>query len=218
MRADFSAVFFDLDGTLADNYSAIAACIGEVLKPMGIEPPSLEKVRNTVGGSILITFEKLIGKGLAQAAAEHYQKIIADFELEGLKPMPYSAEILMLVKSRGIKAAMLTNKAQKSAERIARRLGFDKYLDAIFGTALNGARKPEKAFTQNALRAMRSPARESLIIGDSPYDYEAARACEIEPMLVATGADGVDALRKKCPGAIVFENLEELAKKIFATK
>ncbi|MBR4598010.1 MAG: HAD family hydrolase [Opitutales bacterium] len=215
MRADFSTVFFDLDGTLADNYEAIALGVGKVLKPMGITPPSLEKVRQTVGGSILITFEKLIGKELAQKAAAQYMEIIGECELEGLRPMPYSAEILALLKSRGIRTALFTNKGQKSAEHIARHLGFDKYLDAVFGTSLNGARKPEAAFTQNALRAMKAASSESLIIGDSPYDYKAARVCEAASCLVATGANSAKELRKECPEARVFKNLEELSQKIF---
>lgn len=215
MHQKFSTIFFDLDGTLADNYAAITLCIAEVLKPMGITPPSLEKVKNTVGGSILITFEKLIGKELAQTAAAQYQKIIGDFELEGLKPMPYSLEILEMLKSRGVKTAMLTNKGQKSAENIARHLGFDKFLSAIFGTELNGARKPEKEFTLNALRKTNTAPWQCAIIGDSPYDYLSAKSCGIASMLVATGADDFKKLQELCPGAQIFADLRSLSKSVF---
>ena len=215
MRQKFSTIFFDLDGTLADNYAAITLCIGKVLEPMGITPPDPQKVRSTVGGSILITFEKLIGKELAQTAAIQYQKIIGGFELEGLKPMPYSSEILAILKSRGIKTAMLTNKGQKSAENIARHLGFDKYLSAIFGTTLNGARKPEKEFTQNALRKMNTAPSQCAIIGDSPYDYLAAKSCGAASMLVATGGGDFEKLKELCPGAQIFADLRSLSKSVF---
>lgn len=202
-------VFFDLDGTLVDNYEAIAKCISVSLEPMGITPPTLEKVKRTVGGSILITFEKLIGKNLAPQAAKTYMEHIKDYELLGLKEMPHAREILQGLKSRGIKSALFTNKSQKSAENIIEFLNLGRFFEKIIGTDLHGARKPEKEFTLLALEKMNADFETSAVVGDSPYDYKAAKACGLMPILVATGGNSFESLESLCPGANIFKDLSE---------
>ncbi len=202
-------VFFDLDGTLVDNYEAITRCIAASLEPMGITPPTLEKVKRTVGGSILITFEKLIGKDSALQAAKTYMEHIEEYELVGLKEMPHAREILQGLKSRGIKTALFTNKSQKSAEHIIEFLDLGHFFDRIIGTSLNGARKPEKEFTLLALEKMKSDFETSAVVGDSPYDYKAAKACALTPILVATGGNSFESLEILCPDANIFKNLRE---------
>lgn len=202
-------VFFDLDGTLVDNYEAITKCISVSLEPMGITPPTLEKVKHTVGGSILITFEKLIGKNLAPQAAKTYMEHIKDYELLGLKEMPHAREILQGLKSRGIKSALFTNKSQKSAENIIEFLNLSRFFEKIIGTDLHGARKPEKEFTLLALEKMNADFETSAVVGDSPYDYKAAKACGLMPILVATGGNSFKSLESLCPGANIFKDLRE---------
>lgn len=202
-------VFFDLDGTLVDNYEAITKCIAASLKQFGITPPSIEEVKHAVGGSILITFEKLIGKGLAFQAAKTYMEHIEKYELIGLKEMPHAREILRGLKSRGIKTALFTNKSQKSAERIIEFLNLSPFFDKIIGTELNGARKPEKEFTLLALEKMKSNFDTSAVVGDSPYDYKAAKTCNLTPILVATGGNSFESLENLCPGANIFKSLRE---------
>ncbi len=205
----FETVFFDLDGTLVDNYKAITKCISVVLEPMGITPPTLEKVKKTVGGSILITFEKLIGKDLAPIAAQTYMQHINSYELFGLQEMPYAREILQDLKACKVKTALFTNKAQGSAEHIIKHLKLCSYLDAIIATTLNGPRKPDKEFTMLALEKMSASATKSALVGDSPYDYKAAKACNLTSILVATGGDDFESLKNHCPDANIFKNLQE---------
>ncbi|MBO6103432.1 MAG: HAD family hydrolase [Opitutales bacterium] len=207
MALDF--VFFDLDGTLADNYDAITLCIAESVKPFGIKPFSRETVVRSVGGSILNTLKKLAGVEIAELAAPIYAENISRFEMRGLKSMPYSLEILESLFSRGIAAACLTNKAQDSAERICRRLGFSKYLRGVVGTQLRGPRKPEKRFIDSALKLFGANPKTSAIVGDSPYDYKTAVAGGLMPLLVATGGDSADSLKLSCPEAEIFRSLKE---------
>lgn len=205
----FETVFFDLDGTLVDNYEAITKCISVVLEPMGITPPNLEKVKQTVGGSILITFEKLIGKDLAPIAAKTYMQHIEKYEFFGLKEMPYARNILQNLKSRNLKIALFTNKSQNSAKNIIEFLKLNQFFDGIIATTLNGARKPDKEFTQFALEKMNANPKTSAIIGDSPYDYNAAKIYNLTPILVATGGDSFESLKSQCPDANIFKNLQE---------
>lgn len=57
---EFKAALFDLDGTLVDNYAAIHKCLEISFKKFGVEAPSFGDVYKAVGGSILITIQKLL--------------------------------------------------------------------------------------------------------------------------------------------------------------
>ena len=115
-----------------------------------------------------------------------------------------------------MKIACFTNKQQDGAEKILQHLGLDKYLDAIIGTTLHSPRKPEKEFTTYALETLGVSASETLGIGDSPYDYKAARVCDVDSALVATGGDSLEFLSAECSNKIgVYADFKEMAREIF---
>ncbi len=216
----YTAALFDLDGTLVSNYVAIHRCLGACFEEFGVERPDYDLVVRTVGGSILITIKKLLARhgkdDLADEIGARYISVFHDYIFDGLKAMPYAESFLKRLRTRGMKLACFTNKQQDGAEKILEHLGLDKHLDAIVGTTLHSARKPDKAFTQSALDILGVTAEETLGVGDSPYDYKAARVCGLDSALVYTGGDSRDFLLSECPQNIgVFADFKEMAKSIF---
>ena len=217
---NYKGVLFDLDGTLADNYTAIHKCTCAVFTEYGVPLPSYEKVFKTVGGSILITMKRLLAgsefENLYEKIADDYLKEYPKYVYCGLKAMPYAENLLVALKSQGVKLACFTNKQSEGAEQVLAYLGLDKYLDCTIATTLHSPRKPEKAFTEMALKALALDSCNVIGIGDSPFDYQAAQCCNIDSALVATGGDSKDFLIEKCQNAIgVFDNLKCLAKNVF---
>ena len=215
----YTAVLFDLDGTLVSNYTAIHHCLCACFEEFGVPKPDYDLVVRTVGGSILITIKKLLAlhnkEHLADEIGKMYIPLFPKYIYDGLKPMPYAQDLLRVLNERGLKLACFTNKQQDGAEKILQYLGLDKYLDAIIGTTLHSPRKPEKEFTQFALEKLGVSSDETIGIGDSPYDYKAARVCDIDSALVATGGDSFDFLVEQCPETIgVFADFKALAKPV----
>lgn len=208
-----------MDGTLADNYVAIRNTAAEALAEIGIGAPSVDVIRTTVGGSILITMRKLLaGTGkedLAESVAARYLSLYPKHVFDGLEMMPYADKILAALKARGVKLACFTNKQQEGADEILNKLGLAQYLDAIIATSLHSARKPEREFTEHALKTLGLSAAEVVGIGDSPYDYKAAKVCGLSSALVSTGGDTAEFLRAECPEAAVYADFKELAKGVF---
>lgn len=220
MKKQYKAVLFDLDGTLISNYVAIHKCLCESFGEFGIPAPEYDTVFHTVGGSILITIKKLLAPlGLEEKAdvvAARYLELFPKHIFDGLSKMPYATELLDALKARGLKIACFTNKQQDGAEPILERVGLDKHLDAVIGTTLHSPRKPERAFTESALKILGTTPEETLGVGDSPYDYKAARVCGLDSALVATGGDSAEFLSRECPETVgVFRDFRELAKTVF---
>ncbi len=220
-KFNFKGALFDLDGTLADNYSAIHLCTCAAFRKFGVPEPSLEKIVSTVGGSILITMKRLLAgsqyESLYEKIADLYLELYPNFVFCGLKAMPFAEETLSAVRASGVKIACFTNKQTEGAEQVLGFLGLDKYLDCVVSTTLHSPRKPDKDFTEFALKKIGLPASAVVGIGDSPFDYQAARVCSVASALVCTGGDSKQSLVQKCPEAIgVFDNLKDLATAIFS--
>ena len=220
MSEKYTSALFDLDGTLVSNYTAIHHCLCACFEEFGVPKPDYDLVVRTVGGSILITIKKLLtlhGKEhLADEIGKMYIPLFPKYIFDGLKPMPYAEDFLRVLCERKMKLVCFTNKQQDGAEKILQHLGLDKYLDEIIGTTLHSPRKPEREITAYALEKLGVSADETIGIGDSPYDYKAARVCDVDSALVATGGDSADFLSKQCPDTIgVFADFRELAKKVF---
>ena len=216
----YRGALFDLDGTLVDNYAAVHSCLAEVFAEFGIVAPGYDKVYRSVGGSILITIKRVMdGKlsdELAEAIGNRYMELFPRHIYNGLKPMPFARGILESLDSAGVKLACFTNKQQPAAEDILKRLGMYGFFDVVAGTTLLSARKPEARFTISALESLGLGAGECVGIGDSPYDYSAARSVSMDSAIVATGADSFESLKERCPSAIgIFKDLKELAGVVF---
>ena len=216
----FKGALFDLDGTLADNYSAIHKCTCEAFAQLGIPAPSYDTVLHTVGGSILITMQRLL-EGTPRAAdaaraAEIYLELYDNFALYGLKAMPYAAEILRALRSSGMLLGCFTNKQQSGAKTVLKHLGLFEYFDCVAATSLHSPRKPDPEFTRSALQLIGLGAGDVVCVGDSPYDYRAATSCDVPVALVATGGDSRGRLLEVCPKALgIFADLRELSEDVF---
>ncbi len=217
----YTAALFDLDGTLVDNYTAIFVTAGIAFKEFGITPPpTRDEVVRSVGGSILLTLKRLLApRGREEMADEigaRYAEIFPLHAVDGLKMLGGADKILSALKSRGLKLACFTNKQTSGAEIVLRHLGLDSYLDAIVGTELHSPRKPDPAFTRMALDRIGADPSNSIIIGDSRYDYAAAQSCGMDCAIVATGADSAAFLKVECPNAFgPYEGMFDLAKEVF---
>ena len=210
-------VLFDLDGTLADNYDAITKTAAYALEKLNLKPPTREQIKAAVGGSIMLTMQRLIGDKLAETAAKIYAEKADEYATFGLKAMPGARELLERLRDMGVRAACFTNKDEKVAKKVLSYLKLDGLLEAVIGTSLKGPRKPMPEFTLAALEKLNTKPCDALIIGDSKFDYLAAKNCSIRAILVATGNDSVKDLEAKCPDAFaICQNMDQIRREFFA--
>jgi len=184
----YSTVLFDLDGTLVDNFGAIYRAYAYALDRMGLPPASFEKVKATVGGSVPVTMERLVGKAHAPQAVEHFSAHFPQIMFEDLHALPGVEWLLARLHNRGLRLAVFTNKSGGPARAIIEYLGLEHYFTRIVGTEDSPWRKPEPEFTQHILDELGVSARECILIGDSPFDIQAAAVAGIPAHVVATGS------------------------------
>ena len=210
-------ILFDLDGTLIDHFSAIHRAIAHAQKELGLPECSYETVRGAVGGSTPITLRKLCGtEEMAEAAEPHFRKHFVEIMLQDVAPLPGAYEILARLKKKGYQLAVLTNKYDGHSKSVLYHLALDTHLDAIFGTGDGQAyRKPDPRFTMQALEKLDCSSEETVLVGDSPYDYQTAEAACLRCFLVTTGSHSADELAEQTSADGIFSDLYELGRKVF---
>lgn len=185
-------VFFDLDGTLVDNFTAVAVACNLTMRALDLPEIPYEKVRGAVGGSIVLTMQRLAGRELAPKAVKLYGGFFAEHWADGLFAMDGAAWLLGNLGQAGIRRAVLTNKNEAFSRRIVEHLGLGTKVEDVIGTseegALRGYRKPRADFMAAALARMGAKAEEALMVGDSPFDAEAGQNGGMAVRLVATGS------------------------------
>ena len=211
-------VLFDLDGTLIDNFTAIHRCYSDVAKSLGLVPQSLAAIRAAVGGSISLTMSRLIGDELAPEGIRRFREHFPEVMFEGAFVLTGVKWILRNLRERGIRTVVFTNKDYDATVALLAHLGLSELVDAAFGTGTEKMpwRKPQREFSEAVLAALGADPAETLMVGDSPFDIQAAGAVGMTVACVATGTHMPETLLPALPDPdLIFGNMFQLGKTLW---
>jgi len=189
------AFLIDLDGTLVDHYRAICRCYQMVCEELGAPIPTLEEVKRGVGGSTPVTARKFFPADRLEEGIALWRERFETFYLDDVELMPGARELLDAIRRRGGKAAVFTNKIGRHARGLCDALGLTPLLEFALGAEDTPHRKPQRAFSLLALQRIGAAPEKAAMIGDSPFDIEAAKAVGMASWIAPTGAHSAAELR-----------------------
>lgn len=205
----FRTVLFDLDGTLMDHLPAIHRSYVHTLPQLGLPAPAYEQVKRAIGGGIENAMLKFVPESRLGEALSIYRPFWDAHMLSGAEPMPGALTLLEKLHARGVVCAVLTNKHGPSARAVCAHLGFTPYLLQVFGAKDTPWLKPAPEFTAHALKTLGVDAATTCLVGDSPWDVQAARNAGFPCFAVTTGTHTAEELRAAGANAI-YDNLATL--------
>jgi phosphoglycolate phosphatase len=191
----YTCVLFDLDGTLIDHFKAIHRCHTHAMTTLGLPAPTLAQVRAAVGGGVEVAVERLVGPALKAAALAVYRPHWNATMLEDVDLLTGARAILTSLRQRGSRTAVFTNKHGPSSRAVCTHLGLADLLDGNFGATDTPWLKPDPSFTRHVLAALGAEPASTLLVGDSPYDFQAARNAGLAFLGVTTGTHTAGELR-----------------------
>ncbi len=214
-----SAVLFDLDGTLLDTVADIASALNRTLLEHGCDSLAETDVRRMIGRGSPILIERALGLqgrrfGEAAQAAMlerffHHCSELEDSNESATQPYPGAADSLHALHEAGLRTAVVTNKQRRFAAALLKRLGLDGWVDAVIGGDSCPRRKPDPQPLRFACESLHVPPSESLMVGDSVNDVQAARAAGIPVLCVSYGYnEGRDPRTLDCE--MLLDSLAEL--------
>ena len=187
----YTTVIFDLDGTLLNTLDDLADSVNFALATYGLPTHTREKICSFVGNGMQNLMQLAAGKQdkvdqdeLLATFKAHYKKHCKD------KTKPYDGIISLLraLKARGVKTAVLSNKADFATKELAKEY-FDGLLDEAVGeNEAAGIRKkpcPDALFA--VLERLGAKKEEALYVGDSDVDIFTAKNAGVRCISVTWG-------------------------------
>ncbi|MEW6256809.1 MAG: HAD-IA family hydrolase [Pseudomonadota bacterium] len=210
-------VLFDCDGTLVDSQHLLVSAMTDAYREQGVEPPPREVILSVVGLSLPETFVTL-SQGdpdfPIEAFVQGYKN--AFFRLRESHPTEpmYDGMREVVDELRQYPDVMLgivTGKSRRGVQRVLEAHAMEGWFASI-QTAEDAPSKPHPGMVLQAMEEVGITAPMTLVVGDTSYDMEMAKAAGAWALgvdwgyhegeaLLAAGADGL----VKSPSALLLE-------------
>lgn len=191
---------FDCDGTLVDSQDNICRSVEEAFGIARIAAPPRQRIRRIVGLSLIEAMRQLLPEGedaLHHSLAADYKA--AFFRLRSAGAMAEEplyegiAEVLEGLLATGWVLGVATGKSDRGLAHILAHHGIARHFVTL-QTADRHPSKPHPSMIETAMADAGATPATTVMIGDTSYDMEMARAAEARALGVAWGYHPVDEL------------------------
>jgi phosphoglycolate phosphatase len=186
-------VIFDCDGTIVDSQAGIVLSMDHAFKSLGLKPPSRAETLAVVGLSLPEAFSMLAPGAEYETKVELAERYKAAFR--ELNHDPSETEILYdgaratiedLSSAEDIVLGIATGKSRRGVDRLFDREGWHKCF-ATIQTADDHPSKPNPSMILKAMAETGASKAETVMIGDTTYDIQMARAAGVGSIGVTWG-------------------------------
>lgn len=174
----YKAVFFDLDGTLVNSLYDLAASTNHVITKYGFKEREVDEFKYFVGDGIAKMLERAIGADISGELFEQIKKEFLEYYSDHYadETCAYSGIVGLLgfLRSKGVKLAVVTNKAQEMAEKVVNDIfGLVLKFDYILGMQEGIPPKPDPTGIFMAMDKLGVKPSECVFVGDTGMDVAA---------------------------------------------
>jgi len=192
------AIFFDVDGTLVDSNEQHVTAWHDAFEERGLHV-GRDAIREQIGkgGDLLVpALVPDADEDLREALSERHGALFKGEHLDGVEPFPAAAALVRRVHESGRKVVLASSADAKEVEHYIEQLGIKNALDAM--TTIDDAETSKPAgdiFAAALAKVKPLTPDEVIVVGDTPYDVEAASKCGIRTVAVRSGRFSDDVLR-----------------------
>lgn len=183
-------VLLDIDGTLVDSNDAHTRAWLEAFERNGYQC-DYNQVRRLIGmgadqllpAAVEVEKDSPAGKKLS----DDWKEIFESKYLPKLQPFPGSRALIEAMKNHGLKLAVASSSEKGMLQKLLKLAGVDSLIDEETSADDAGKSKPSPDIVQAALDRLKLEPGEALMLGDTPYDIEAARKLGVGTVAVRCG-------------------------------
>lgn len=213
MSDDLSLVIFDMDGTLIDSQAVIIAAMRRTFAAAGLPSPTDEATRSIIGLSLVELFRVLAPAEDPHRMADLYRNsfvaVRAETGGEGASPLfPGAQEALAALAERGHLLSVATGKSRRGLAYALDGHGWNDIF-TFPQTADDARSKPDPEMVEICISRHGVVPGRTVMVGDTSFDMQMARAAGAHAIGVAWGYHPVAALWD-AGAEIVIEKYEEL--------
>jgi len=183
-------VLLDIDGTLIDSNDAHARAWVDSLRDHGYVIP-FEEVRPLIGMGGDKMLPILTGldpdSGEAKRMTETRSQLFLKGELPTLRPTKGARALLEHLTSIGMELVVATSSKPNEVQALLEQAGVADLIQLASSAGDSERSKPDPDIVKAALRMSGSLAAHSVMVGDTPYDVEAAARAKVPSIALRCG-------------------------------
>ena len=194
-------VLFDCDGTLVDSQHLIVEALMRTFHRHRLTPPRRADVLRVIGLSLPQMIARLVAPGEAVRlvdVVETYRNTFADMRCD-----PHHSECLfrgareaidLLGEREEVLLGIATGKSRRGVDSMLAATGLEGRF-ATIQTADTSPSKPHPDMVHKAIREVGVETQGTIVVGDTVYDMQMARAAGVSGIGVAWGNHEAERLR-----------------------
>ena len=193
----YKNIIFDLDGTLLNTLEDLGDAVNHALARYGLPTHSYDAIRMMVGNGVRLLVERAVGNAASDVCFDDvfacFKAYYVDHCREKTQIYDGLREVLVSLRERGCRMAIVSNKLQAGVTELQRAY-FDGLIDVAIGErsielgdSETLRRKPAPDMLHAAMRQMGATAEDSVYVGDSDVDIETARRAGLPCISVLWG-------------------------------
>ena len=191
---------FDLDGTLIDTAPDLDRALNYSLADAGLSGVDESLTRQFVGNGARVMIEQALGHHghePVQTLVDDIQTVFLDYYAQhcadASKPYPEVIDVLSVLKDKGANLGVVTNKKRSFSLTILEGLDMMHFFQCVVGGDTAAQPKPDPSPIFLCLEEMGQTAQDTLFVGDSVTDVNAALNARLPVVCVRDGYhQGVD--------------------------
>jgi HAD superfamily hydrolase (TIGR01509 family) len=196
MTMPITAVLFDIDGTLVDSNDMHVLAWEEAFAGIGASFDR-DVIHSQIGKGtdmLVPTLLPDLGEDEQDALGEAHGAIFKAKYLEKAKPFARAHDLLAKARDVGQRIVLASSASQAELDHYLDLLDARDLVDATTSSDDVEKTKPAPDIFATAIRKIGADPAEVIVVGDTPYDVEAAAKCGIAAIALRSGKFSDDAL------------------------
>lgn len=177
-KKDMKLYIFDFDGTLGDSRGLIVRTMMDTFDFMGLHRPPIESCISVIGLPLADCFVESanISKEESEKCADVYRKIFKRNNVKGaVRPFEGVIPTLKALHRQGSTLAVASSRGHESLDDLLSDFGITDLFSLVVGADDVAKAKPDPEPVERIMAELGFSPRETMVIGDAPYDIMMGR-------------------------------------------
>ena len=185
-------ILFDLDGTIVNTAPDLMAAHNHVMKKFGHAEKKLSEIKSLAGRGAWVMMQRSFKEEIKdEKIKKKMTKEFIDFYAKNIdresQPINGIIEFLKWAKDKKISMAVCTNKQERLAVDLLKKLDMSKYFEYIAGADTFEFNKPDPRHLTSVVEIIGGDLKKTMMIGDSEVDANSAHNANLPFVLVKDG-------------------------------
>ena len=185
-------ILFDLDGTIVNTAPDLMEAHNHVMRKFGFEEKKMADIKTLAGKGAWVMMQRSfkekindenLKKNMTKEFLNYYSKNIDN----NSKPIKGLINFLEWAKSKKIVMAVCTNKQERLANDLLKKIDLMKYFDFVAGSDTFNFNKPDARHLTNVVEILEGNLKKTIMVGDSEVDANSAHNANLPFVLVKDG-------------------------------